>query len=392
MGSTPVKRAGRMSRYLLWFQIHKYTGLAVLAFLAIAAATGVILVFETELDATLNPDLFQVAAGAARLPPVELARQVEESLPTLQVIALPLHATEGRALILTVAPRQSGAIEADGPVDQVFVSPLDGSVLGTRKNEPGLDRRHIVRGIYALHTALLAGTWGGRLMGIVALLWLLESVVGIYLSLPKSGPILSKWMRSWQVQWRGQWLRYLNDLHRASGLWICAWVLAFAYSSIGIALYYEAYEPVVRFLSPPAASPFDTPPPVAERQPPAIGFGQALELGTSTARADGLSWPIAAVSYVPDRGLFGVVFTRSGREEYSGFGPITYFLDDRTGKRVYVDDPYRDSAGAKWLRVLYPIHSGQIAGTATIWITIIGGIVLFEIAVTGFVVWFGKRR
>jgi PepSY-associated transmembrane protein len=50
-------------------KLHRYVGLAIAAFLTIAGLTGSILAFDTDLDAWLNPELFEAKASGPILPP-----------------------------------------------------------------------------------------------------------------------------------------------------------------------------------------------------------------------------------------------------------------------------------------------------------------------------------
>jgi uncharacterized iron-regulated membrane protein len=292
---------------------------------------------------------------------------------------------------MTVAAHEAAGAPPPG-YDQVFVDPHDGSVIGTRHNGPGLGREHWVQDIYTVHSTLFAGRWGGRLMGAIGLVWLLETLVGLYLTLPRQRPFFAKWRSAWQIGWHGSWPRLMLDLHRATGLWAFPVMLLLAYSSFGIGLYDEALLPLVSAFSPPRPSLFDSPAGPRDDHEPTLGFARAIQLATERARADGLAWPAAVATYVPERSLYGVMFTRSGVEEYSGMGPITYYLDDRTGATQLRDDVYADSAGAKVLRSTYPIHSGQVGGNATRWLVILMGLLVFESAVTGLLVWLRRRR
>jgi uncharacterized iron-regulated membrane protein len=378
---------------LVWYQVHKYLGLTALAFLMTAAITGVLLVYDKALDAALNPDLFTVAGHSPRMEPAALASRFESANPELRVIAVPAEVSPGGSILLTVAARNGAhALAAQPGYDQVFVKPTDGSILGTRRNGPGYGRRHWVQDIYTLHTTLFAGRWGGRLMGAIGLVWLVEAVVGLYLTLPRRGPFFAKWKSAWSISWRSQWPRLMLDLHRAPGLWAFIAMVALAYSSFGIGLYDEALQPLVSAVSPPRPSLFDTPPASPDWHSPTVGFARAITIATARARHDGLAWRPAVATYLPDRAMYGVMFTRSGRDEYSGLGPITYYLDDRTGASVLVDDVYADSTGAKVLRATYTIHSGQVGGNLTRWLVIALGILVVEMCVTGLLVWWRKRQ
>ncbi len=183
------------------------------------------------------------------------------------------------------------------------------------------------------------------------------------------------------------------DLHRSIGLWLLIGVTALAFTSAAMNFFDEAFTPIVTAISPARASPFDRPPP----QPPppaagALGLPEALAAASRAARAQGLGWTPAFASYLPDRGLYGVAFTRSGYEEYCGLGPVTVYLDQRSGRPVYVDDPYHDSAGRRLSRALYPFHTGQVAGLLGVAVVFLLGLATIQSCVTGFYVWWKKQR
>ena len=117
-----------------------------------------------------------------------------------------------------------------------------------------------------------------------------------------------------------------------------------------------------------------------------------MTAATQVARRQGLSWRPAVETWLPDRGLYGVAFTPSGDETYRGLGPVTYDLDGLSGRLVYADDPYRDSAGRRFSRALYPLHSGQMAGPIGVGVIFLLGLATVQMCVTGFYVWWKKRR
>jgi uncharacterized iron-regulated membrane protein len=364
----------------LLLAIHRYLGLASALFLTLAGLSGSLLVFDHALDATLNPDLFRVAVRMPVLTGPELAARVAAVDPKLEIAALPLRIEPGRAV-------EMGLFSGD----QLFVDPADGRIVGRRTDRPGWDRRHLIRGIFLFHSTLLAGTIGRWLMGIVAFGWLIANGVGFYLTLPTRGPFWPKWQAMWQIKFTRNPLRLLLDLHRASGLWLLIGVLILAFTSVALNFYDEVYHPVVAALSPPAATPWDRPVP-PPRTGPLIGFDAALHRAMGFAARDGLEFVPATLQHFADRQLYGVGFTPTGDDDYPGLGPVSYLVDDRTGGLVFVDNPWTDSSGQKLLRVIYPLHSGQVAGLATRLIVCLLGLATVEMAVTGIYVWWKKRK
>jgi uncharacterized iron-regulated membrane protein len=376
-------------RRQLFTAIHRYFGLATLGFLFIAAVTGCLLCVDTTIDAALNPDLFKVEAAGPTIAPIEAVARLERARPDIIVTQFPLRNRAGRTIKAVVAPRLAAR-----PLgfDQLFLDPHDGRIVGTRQSGPGWDRRHIMDAIFSFHYTLLAGTWGRWLMGVAALGWLIGNGVGFYLTLPVTGPFWRKWWRSWKIN-PGARLRFLLlDIHRSSGLWLFVGVMLLAFTSVAMNFFDEATTPIATALSPARPSPFDKPAPTSTGNAPLIGFDRALARANAIARQNGTQWQPAVQTYLPDRRLYGVMYTASGYEAYRGLGPVTYYVDGRDGHFVYADDPYRDSGGRKFSRALYPLHSGEVVGPIGGGIVFLLGLATAEMCITGVYTWWKKRR
>jgi uncharacterized iron-regulated membrane protein len=169
-------------------------------------------------------------------------------------------------------------------------------------------------------------------------------------------------------------------------------VMLLAFTSVAMNFFDEATTPIASAISPARPSPFDLPALVPTDDAPLIGFDAALARANTAARQGGLQWQPAVGSYLPDRRLYGVMYTASGYEAYRGLGPVTYYVDGRDGHFVYADDPYRDSGGRKFGRALYPLHSGEVVGPIGAGIVFLLGLATAEMCVTGFYTWWKKRR
>lgn len=358
-------------------------------FLAIAAITGCLLCFAEPLDRALNPQLFERSSGGSALSPVEAIARLKQARPDLQVHNFPLHVEDGRTIPVEVA-----AEPGSPPLsyDQLFLDPGDGRVVGVREKEAGWDRPHLVEGLMQLHFNLLAGDWGRWLLGVVALAWLLSNFVGIYLTWPLRRPYWRQWRRLWRVSFKSSVPRTLLDLHRASGLWLLIGVTLLAFTSVAMNFYGEVYEPAVTRIAPLRYSLFDKPAPYPNGARPTLSYADALNLAGQQAEREGLSWQPATMLYRADWNLYGVTFTNDGTLNYRALGPVYLYFDAANGQLVHRVDPYVDSAGLVMIRMLYPLHSGQIAGWPTIALVFLLGFATLEMTVTGFYVWWKKRR
>ena len=370
----------------IWMATHRYVGLVTCLFLTIAAVTGCVLSFERPLDAWLNPELFNPRVPGSA-DPIAAVGRLEREHPELVAAYFPARARPGRNLVVAVEPRPGGPPLA---FDQAFLDGGDGRLVGVRRVGPGWDRAHLMRGVFLLHYTLLAGAPGRWLFGAVAIAWLISNLVGVYLTWPARGPYLKRWGQAFGIRWPGALPRVLLDLHRASGLWLLLPLTVLAFTSGAMNFFGEAVTPAVQVFSPPRPSPFDATPP-AHAQPRRLGFADALARAEVLAAADRPGWRPAVLQYEADRNLMGVRITRSGQEGYRGLGPVSYWFDGATGRFVYLDDPYRDSAGQKLIRALYPLHTGQMIGVTGIALDVVLGLVTAGSCITGVYLWLKRR-
>ncbi|MDB5498080.1 MAG: peptidase [Phenylobacterium sp.] len=371
----------------LAFEIHKWSGLATFLLLFVAAVTGCILTFRQPIDAWLNPDLLGVVPPRPALSLPDLTDRVEGQRPDLRVVLAIARPGPGRASVLEVAPRNP-AVRLS--YSQVFADPSTGRILGDRLQRAGWDRRHILQGVYELHVRLFAGSTGRTVLGATSGVWLASSLVGFYLTLPRSGPFWRRWRSQWSVAWRARLPRVMLDLHRASGLWFFVGVLAVSATGLLLNFYSEFSEPLAQALSPSRfTEPSGRPEPAGARS---LGYADAIRIARDRARSDGRPLRLAVASFEPEEHLFRIGFSASGARDYWWLGPTYYYVDAATGAVVACDDPYRDSAGRVFLRGLFPIHSGRILGWVARLYIFTTGLATAVMAVTGVYVWFRKEK
>ena len=374
---------------LFWIRIHRWLGLAALAFLFIAGVTGSFLCFDKRIDAALNSDLFFRQTPAPAASPAAVAAAVQARRPDLVVTGFPLHLRPAETLRLDVAPRVAGHIPG---YNQLFVDPSDARIVGTRQTGPGWDRRHIVEAVFQLHQNLLGGTWGRWIMGLAALGWLIGNFIGLYLTFPAKRPFWPKWKKKWLIDTGAKTRRLMLEIHNSSGLWLLIPATVLAYTSVAMNFFDEAFVPAIQAVSPARPSIFDRAAPAAGAAAPQIGFAKALELGTAAAKARGMSWQPALERFDPAHNVYGISFTDNGLENYHRLGPVTVYLDAASGRVVEADDPYHDSVGRKLTRSLYPLHSGEVAGPIGIALIFLLGLSTAEMCITGVYTWWKKRE
>lgn len=371
--------------------LHRYCGLISVAFLAVAALTGCLLVVREPLDRALNPDLFVV--GSER--PATIAETVaaidalRTTHPEWQVTGFPLRAQSGQSTKVNIDAKPGSPAPE---FDEVFLDPSEEVILGGRRMESALDARHFVMAITELHFNLMGGTPGRLFLGFVAVLWLLSIVAGLVLTTPEKGPFWRRWWRTWQMRRSSSLPRQLLDLHRASGLWFLPFLALLAATSIAFNFWSEAYAPAVTAISPLEHDLFDEAPPHPEGAVPRLGYADILPLAEQRARKTGLAWEPATMIYLSEWNLYGVKFSPGGMLSYEALGPVDHYFDGDTGAWAHEVDPYSDSMGLVMIRIVYPLHSGEIFGTVTLVLVFVLGLVTLGQSLTGLYVWWKKRR
>lgn len=371
-------------------QIHRYTGLATLAFVVIASLTGCVLVFRGPIDRALNPDLFYAQSTAATAEAsVRAVSRWAAANPDLQILSFPLHPGEQRTITLSVAAKPGRPATT---YDEVFVDPASGAFVGGRSSDAGIDRRHLIKGVADLHFDLVAGTPGRWFLGAVAVAWLLSSLAGLYLTFPERGGFWRSWWRNWQFRRSSKLPRLLLDLHRASALWLFPFLLILAATSAALNFFGEFYAPAVTKMWPLEHDLFDSDPPPRNPADPRLTLAEGLAAAQAHADRTGLEWQPATMLYLPDWNFYGVKFSPDGVLDYSNLGPVDYYVDADTGAYRHEVDPYTDTMGLKAIRVVYPLHSGEIFGPVTVALVFVLGLTTLLQSLTGLYIWWKKRK
>lgn len=385
---------------MLLRRLHRWAGLFLALFLFVSGVTGAIISWDHELDAWLNPQLFDApaAAGATPRSALALADGLEAADPRLRVAYLPLTVEPGHALGVSVVPRidpDTGRPHALG-FNQVTLDPVSGAVRGSREwGQVSLARENLMPFLYKLHYTLHLpdvgrvelGTW---FMGIVAIVWALDSLAALAISFPSR----KAWRKSLSFRLRQGGSKLVFDLHRSGGVWVWGLLLMVAVTSVSMNLGREVVRPLVAFFSPltPDIFALRQPVPPAAFQEPRITRGQALEIGRLQARQRGWTLPAGALFYSAAYGLYGVNFFEPGDDTPSGLGRPWIYLDSQSGQVIGDRVPGRGSAGDLFLQAQLPLHTGRIIGLPGRILMSALGLVTAMLSVTGVLLWIRKRR
>ncbi|MBB5393300.1 MULTISPECIES: PepSY domain-containing protein [unclassified Herbaspirillum] len=388
----------------LFVIIHRWFGLAAAVFLFISGATGAVISWDHELDAWLNPGLFQAnsagqpGAGAPK-GGLELANLVEQAEPRLRVTYVLTQGEPGHTIGMMVEPRIDPASGKPYALDynQIAVDPVTAEIQGRRMwGAVSLSRENLLPFLYKLHYTMHLPDMGGIetgvwLMGIIGIVWTLDCFIALYLSFPN----WRSWRKSFAFRWRDGGHKLNFDLHRSGGVWVWALLLVLAVTSVSMNLERQVMRPILQTVSTLTPGPFDTRTPVAPEKAvePRISREQAVALGRQEGSKQGLAEPVGGVFYSSMFGVYGVGFFQAGNDHGDGgLGNAWLYFDSNTGAYAGGRVPGNGSAGDIFLQAQFPLHSGRILGLpGRILISFMGALVAM-LSVTGVVIWVRKRK
>lgn len=357
-GSTPVK-----ARKLL-FKVHLYTAFAGGLLLSLMGLSGSILVFRNEIDRLLEPHLL-------RVEPVDERVSVESVLTAVRWACL---GDSVRYIFPPQTEADTYQVQTTRAGRRLYVDPHNGAVLGSR-----LPRETFTGLLYALHSELLGGEVGKRVVGVGGILLLLLGVTGLLLWWPGRG----RWRRGFQVQWRSNWKRVIFDLHRVGGFLSLPVLILSAVTGASLVFSGFVTGTVLAFSGTPELPPVTVP--VVQSS------GQPLSLDDILRRADAAlpGATVTRISLPASAGATVVVRKRLPSESHPN-GMSFIHVDPHTGEVLSLQDATRAGVGERVLNGRYPLHIGASGGLPMRILTAVGGIAPAALFITGCIVWWNR--
>ena len=340
--------------------LHQWVGLAAGIFLVVISISGSALVFENEIDRTLNRSTSFVTPGAAALTIETLIARVQAAYPADRVTGVRIADKPDQAYEVSVRGR-GGAM----------VNPYTGDLLGLRDHEKSL-----ARWVHLLHTRFVAGEIGEKMVGGFSVAMLGLAITGLVLWWPRR--ILS-------VGAASSWKRTTFDLHNVLGFYSSLVMLCITLSGVLIA-FEGTTDPLVRRLNPVAAA---TPPP---QSTPVAG---ATRITTDDAIAIAeQALPGAAASNVGlpagPKGVFRLL--KKFPEDRTPAGRSRVYIDQFSGKVLLVENTRTAPLGTRILNLKRSAHTGDIFGAPTQALYFIVSLGIALQAMTGALIWFNGRK
>jgi len=389
-----------------WVLVHRCAGLFLAAFLIISGLTGAILAFKNEIDARLAPERVHVPARNVPMLDIFTLREKALSLvPNSSIRWVDLYQPDGKPAVFYLEPGVNGE---EPPCKLLYLDPYTGEEVCRQQNENGwpLTRMNLIPFVFSLHETLLSGHLGTTFLGIVALVWVMDLIVGFFLTLPRPAaqqggcPLrwVGRWIPSWQVAWSGKTYRFQFSLHRSLGLWLLPMLLIFAVSAVSFNLP-QVYQPVIKILFGMPDVLGDLPDVPQGESHPTISWRDAALLGEKFAReqAAAKGWRTrkpdapASLGYHPDKEVYS--YECRGEKDVGKYMPtVTVYFDAKTGEfkgSTYASGWHPAVTFTSWI---YAIHTRTIGGKAMQFLVCLVGLLIPVISFSGIYLWWRKRK
>ncbi|KUG05930.1 PepSY-associated TM helix domain-containing protein [Solirubrum puertoriconensis] len=345
------------------FKLHSWLGLATGVLLLVVSLSGVVLLFEPELDHALNPRLLTVAVPAQPQPSLDgVLRAARQRFPQPAYL---------RLRRLPVTPDQAVEVSVDQPDHTwtlAYFDPYTARYLGQRNA-----REHLFGWLLGLHYSLLGGKAGELVVALLGIALLLSVGTGAVVYRKHLLPVLLFRQR---INWKNA-RTAASGLHRVVGVWALLFNLVMAGSGAWMlrasflpSSYQTEAEPELT-LQPTLQVSLDT---LTQRANAAVPGLQVQGLLLPRTAADTL---VTVWGRLADSPLYG---NFSQTVEFSA----------STGRVVRADDVRTSGVAERAELVALTLHFGQFGGWLIKLLWTVGGLSPALLSITGFVLW--RRR
>lgn len=380
------KKKKRNAKYWIG-QIHLWPGLVSGLVVFIISITGCLFSFQKEIsDITYKHTFFVMPQNRPHVPLSVLKEKAQKILGANQPIGnITTYKDAARAWEFMAYSTNDTAITYFGAVNyyrSVFMNPYTGEVTGIRDYK--YDFFNVIKYI---HWSLLLNTkYGQPIVGWSTLIFVLLLITGLVLWWPKKWNKINR-KRSFAVKWKARIKRLNYDLHNVLGFY--SLLLALILALTGMVWSFQWFQSLVYV----AATGTTTPPTYYSAT--STPLQQATQINPMDIAFD------AAIKQLPDAKRIGVspaygkegaiyVFGYKGKETYYDREDLQY--DQYTGKLLYQQTMEQRNRGQVLNEMNYDIHVGSIGGLTGKIIAFIISFISASLPVTGFLVWWNKRK
>ncbi|WP_420147554.1 PepSY-associated TM helix domain-containing protein [Spirosoma sp.] len=356
-------------------KLHLWLGLGSGLIVFIVALTGSLLVFEEELEPILYAQFHTITppANARRLPLDSLVTAATTRFPGKKVSRIEIEPEPDRTVIIGIQQSKKAK-----DVLSVAVDPYTAQIADYRQEEAAF-----FSVVLRLHRYLCLGDTGKIITGISCSAFLIIMLSGLILWWPNR----KNRKQRFTIKWNATFKRLNWDLHAIFGFYVLPFV--FLIASTGLVWSYKWVNNLLFYA-------FDGKP-QAKREAPANPSTASVKddlllekIYAETSRL--LPYTGATTLTLPEKD--SVAITASKKNHDASISNIVDFLyfDNKTGDLIKTRLYKNETMGFKARRVVFPIHTGSLLGWPTKVVALFVALLTATLPVTGFLVWWGKRK
>jgi sulfite reductase (NADPH) flavoprotein alpha-component len=379
----------------VWFQLHWFIGITAGSVLVVIGLTGAILSFRDEWLDLLNPGVrnVPVQADVAPLTPAQIAAAIAaERGADAHIASIAVSAKNGEAMPAARVAFAPPAGQRRG--ETIYADPYTGA------QQPALRGADFFEWVESLHRWLLLPRDTGRTVaGTLAMCLLGMALSGLYLRWPRRPLAWRNWL-TFDPALRGR--SFLWGLHSVLGTWML--VVYLVSTSTGI---YWGFDFVRDHVDAWAGGRpgRDVPAMGGDKKGGKAGGKEGKEGKEGRKPAGPVDLVPAWTAFQQQAGAWQLAVLRVP-ERASQPVQITWLAADapherarsrmvlpQAGGKASLDERYEQlSTSAHFLAVIYPLHLGTYFGLPGRIAMMLGGLSLPAFAVTGWMLYLGRRR
>ncbi|MPR34663.1 PepSY-associated TM helix domain-containing protein [Salmonirosea aquatica] len=353
----------------LVYAVHKWCGLIAGLFILMLSSTGTLLLFNDEIDTATNAEMVKVSAEGPRLSADQLVTALVQKYPDASLNNTILYPDASDRAPMT-------QLRQDGKNWWVYQDPATGAVLGQR--EPN---ETLMKQILHVHEHLTLGATGHAILLVVGIALVLLVLTGVWyyraslLSVFKIG-----------VRNRNTYLAN-SDLHKLVG--VLSFLFLLLMGVTGSFMHWEKVERMFDGPPPAAARPEGTPAESVAPDYTRLSLASSLQIAEKAIpnfTPAQIRYPRAADGNVVIAG------TRPESNRLLGLYTSSVEINPANGEVVKIEHAEDRDFEANAEATVEQIHFGHYGGIFTQLLYGLGGIGLGTMTVTGFVIWWEKRK
>lgn len=370
---------------------HRWLGLITGLVVLILSITGCLFVFHQEISGWMRHDTFyadQVPENQQTIPIPKLQKKAADAL---EVSHLPYGLTTYKN-----PERNWSAMLYIGGVDSwtyfgsmkayktAYINPYNGQIEGIVNEKK--DFFQIVKGIH--WSLLLATPIGQPIVVWSTVIFLILLITGMVLWWPKKWDKTGR-QKSFKIKWGSTWRRINYDIHNVLGFYFLIITIIIGFT--GLYWYFPFAKKSLHFLgSGEYKLPETTSKKVASTIPDDKEKSSALEVAYKNAWQEyPTAYSIALAAPVDSQATIRAEVRPDGQTYYSN--SILQF-DQYTGDLLSADRYEDNSRGEKLVAMNYDIHVGAIGGLPGKIIAFFASLVCASLPVTGFIIWWDRKK